>query len=209
MIIAQGQRSAAAAERVDEILDTAPVIVDNPHGDAAAGRRARRAGAARCASRACGSPTRPSCRSVLDGFDLAVPAGRVGRPGRRHRQRQDHRRPADPALLRRRRRRASLRRRRRRARPAAAGRCARPSASCSRTRSCSPTASPPTSPSPTPTPSLEAIEPAARLAGAARVHRARCPRATTPRSASGASRCRAASASASPSPGRSSPTRGC
>ena len=37
----------------------------------------------------------------------------------------------------------------------------------------------------------------------------RCPTATTRRSASAASRCRAASASASPSPGRSSPTRGC
>ena len=42
-----------------------------------------------------------------------------------------------------------------------------------------------------------------------RVHQRRCPTATPPRSASGASRCRAASASASPSPGPSSPTRGC
>jgi ATP-binding cassette subfamily B protein len=32
MIIAQGQRSAASAERVDEILDTEPVIRDNPGG---------------------------------------------------------------------------------------------------------------------------------------------------------------------------------
>ena len=45
--------------------------------------------------------------------------------------------------------------------------------------------------------------------GRRRVHRARCPRATTRRSASGASRSRAGSASASPSPGRSSPTPGC
>ena len=43
----------------------------------------------------------------------------------------------------------------------------------------------------------------------ARLHRRSCPTATTPRSASAASRCRVGSASASRSPGRSSPTRVC
>ncbi len=32
MLIAQGQRAVASGERIDEILATAPAIVDNPHG---------------------------------------------------------------------------------------------------------------------------------------------------------------------------------
>jgi ATP-binding cassette, subfamily B, bacterial len=55
---------------------------------------------------------------------------------------------------------------------------------------------------------VETIERAARLAGAHDFIMG-CPRRTRPCSASGATRCRAASANASPSPGRSSPTRGC
>ena len=93
--------------------------------------------------------------------------------------RQVDRRPAARPLLRRRRRARSridgVDVRDLRAPRAAPAR----SASCSRTRSCSPTRSPPTSPSPTPTPPPTTIERAARLAGAARVHRRRCPTATT------------------------------
>jgi len=74
MILAQGQRAAAAAERVQEVLDTAPVIVDRPgsrpvpdHG--ADGRRGdlrfERVGFRYAAD----------LPLVLDGFDLHVPAG--------------------------------------------------------------------------------------------------------------------------------------
>ena len=87
---------------------------------------------------------------VLDGFDLTVPAGQsvalVGATGtgkttvaRLIPRFYD----VDAGAV--------LRRRRRRAATCACGSCARRSASCSRTRSSSPTASPPTSPSPIPT----------------------------------------------------------
>ena len=74
MIIAQGQRSAAAAERVQEILDTAPVIVDSPAGHPLppagpqGGRGAVRFEGVRF-SYATDLPV------VLDDFDLVVPAG--------------------------------------------------------------------------------------------------------------------------------------
>ena len=208
MIIAQGQRSAAAAERVDEILDTAPVIVDTPAGSPLPAGGPAAAAGARCASRACGSPTRPSCPIVLDGFDLDRPGRPVGGPRRRHRVAarppspgssrasttcsaarsrvdgvdvRDVRRPG-PAQGRRHRVRGHvpvLRQHRRQHRLRRPRRLARGD---------------------------RAGGPPGRRR---RVHRARCPRATTRRSASGASRCRAASASASPSPGRSSPTPGC
>jgi ATP-binding cassette subfamily B protein len=74
MILAQSQRAAAAAERVREVLETAPVIADTgtgqplpprgPHG----GRGEVRFEAVRFAY----GPGRPP---VLDGFDLDVPAG--------------------------------------------------------------------------------------------------------------------------------------
>ena len=151
MIIAQGQRSAAAAERVHEILDDRPRDRRLPDRAARCRPRGPTAAGARCGSRASASPTRPSCPIVLDGFDLTVPAGQsvalVGATG----VGQDHRRPADPALLRRAGRRGA-RSTASTSATCASGSCARPSASCSRTRSCSPTASPPTSPSPTPTP---------------------------------------------------------
>ncbi|HEX4866720.1 MAG TPA: ABC transporter ATP-binding protein [Acidimicrobiales bacterium] len=74
MILAQGQRSAAAAERVSEVLETAPVIADSPHGaplpatGPGGGRGEVRFEAVRFAYA-------PDLPVVLDGFDLAVPAG--------------------------------------------------------------------------------------------------------------------------------------
>jgi ATP-binding cassette subfamily B protein len=74
MIIAQGQRSAASAERVHEILQTAPVIRDNPSGvplpdrGPSGGRGDVRFEAVRFAYA-------PELPVVLDGFDLTVPAG--------------------------------------------------------------------------------------------------------------------------------------
>jgi ATP-binding cassette subfamily B protein len=74
MIIAQGQRSAASAERVHEILETAPVIRDNPSGEPlpahgpSGGRGDVRFDGVRFAYA-------PELPVVLDGFDLSVPAG--------------------------------------------------------------------------------------------------------------------------------------
>jgi ATP-binding cassette subfamily B protein len=74
MIIAQAQRSAAAAERVQEIFATAPVIVDSaagrplPVAAPGGGRGEVRFDAVRFAYA-------PELPIVLDGFDLAVPAG--------------------------------------------------------------------------------------------------------------------------------------
>src|SRR5688572_29692662 len=74
MIIAQGQRSAASAERVHEILVTDPVIRDNPNGlplpaeGPSGGRGEVRFEGVRFAYA-------PELPVVLDGFDLAVPAG--------------------------------------------------------------------------------------------------------------------------------------
>ena len=74
MIIAQGQRAAAAAERVHEVLETAPVIVDAPGGDPlpAAGPGGGRGEVRFEAVRFAYAPELPI---VLDGFDLVVPAG--------------------------------------------------------------------------------------------------------------------------------------
>ncbi len=74
MIIAQAQRAAAAAERVHEVLATAPVIVDAPHGTPPA-RSPRRGVGARCASTSVRFAYAPELPVVLDGFDLVVPAG--------------------------------------------------------------------------------------------------------------------------------------
>ena len=164
-IIAQGQRAAAAGERVHEILETAPIIVESSdaairsrrsdpsggRGDVTLRRRAVRL-RARAADRA---------RRVRPGG-----AGRaVGGAGRGHRLGQDHRRPPDPALLRRGRRPRARRRRRR------AGRAAQRApqggrASCSRRRSSSPTASRANIAFADPDAPAEAITRAARLAGA-------------------------------------------
>jgi len=73
-IIAQGQRSAASAERVQEILETEPVIRDNPSGaplpavGPSGGRGEVRFEGVRFAYA-------PDLPLVLDGFDLDVPAG--------------------------------------------------------------------------------------------------------------------------------------
>ncbi len=74
MIIAQGQRSAASAERVHEILETDPVIRDNPNGlplpahGPSGGRGDVRFEAVRFAYA-------PELPVVLDRFDLSIPAG--------------------------------------------------------------------------------------------------------------------------------------
>ena len=99
-IIAQGQRSAAAAERVHEILATAPVIVDSPAGGPLPasgpgrrpGRRPLRGRAVRVRARAAGRARRLRPRR---------PGRPVGGPRRCHGLGQDHRRPPHPALLRR------------------------------------------------------------------------------------------------------------
>ena len=74
MILAQGQRSAAAAERVREVLETSPVIADTPAGQRlppaapSGGRGQVRFEQVRFAYA-------PELPVVLDGFDLTVPAG--------------------------------------------------------------------------------------------------------------------------------------
>ena len=74
MIIAQGQRSAASAERVQEILETEPVIRDNPGGVPlpAAGPSGGRGEVRFDGVRFAYASDLPV---VLDGFDLTVPAG--------------------------------------------------------------------------------------------------------------------------------------
>ena len=108
MILAQSQRAIAAAERVAELLETEPEIVDGPDAIALPA-----------------GPGEVRFENVTFGYSEAqahVGARRprprdrsrhVGRARRPHRQRQDHGRPADPALLRHRRRPHPDRRRRR------------------------------------------------------------------------------------------------
>ena len=73
-IIAQGQRAAAAGERVHEILATAPVILDAPDGTPlpAAGPSGRRGD---LSFRGVQFSYAPELPVVLEGFDLDVPAG--------------------------------------------------------------------------------------------------------------------------------------
>jgi ATP-binding cassette subfamily B protein len=69
MILAQSQRAAASAERVREVLETAPVIADAPGGVALPdGRGELRFEQVRFAYA-------PELPTVLEGFDLSVPAG--------------------------------------------------------------------------------------------------------------------------------------
>ena len=174
-----------------------------PRPPGVACRRAARRGALRAA---CASATAGPI-PVLDGFDLRVAPGEsvalVGATGSgkttvarlipRFYDVEDGRRPPSTAST---------------SATCACASCGARSASCSRTRSCSATRSPPTSPSPTPTP--RTTPSSGRPAWPAPTSSSRaCPRATPPRSASGATRCRAGSASASPSPGRSWPTPAC
>jgi ATP-binding cassette subfamily B protein len=74
MILAQSQRAAAAAERVSEVLETAPVIADSPSGASlpATGPDGRRGEVRFEGVRFAYAPELPV---VLDGFDLVVPAG--------------------------------------------------------------------------------------------------------------------------------------
>jgi ATP-binding cassette subfamily B protein len=74
MIIAQAQRAAAAAERVHEILETAPVIVDTGHG-AALPDRGPDGGRGEVRFEGVRFAYAPELPIVLDDFDLVVPAG--------------------------------------------------------------------------------------------------------------------------------------
>ena len=139
-IVAQGQRAAAAAGRVAEVLGTDPQIVDHPQPRRLPTAEREPARSVRCGSSRCRSATQPEADRVLDELDLVVEPGAsvalVGATG----SRQDDRRPADPPLLRRRLG-ARLHRRRRRARPPGARPATRGRASSSRTRSSSTTRS--------------------------------------------------------------------
>ena len=73
MIIAQAQRAIAAAQRVDEVLATAPAIVDRPDArDLPAGRGEVRFEGVRFAYPV---GIRAASQNVLDGFDLVVRPG--------------------------------------------------------------------------------------------------------------------------------------
>ena len=74
MILAQGQRAAAAGERVHEVLETAPVILDRPGGRPLppAGPLG---GRGEVRFRAVRFRYAPELPLVLDGFDLDVEAG--------------------------------------------------------------------------------------------------------------------------------------
>jgi len=74
MILAQGQRATAAAERVHEVLDTAPVIVDHP-GGASLPPAGPSGGRGDVRFLGVGFRYAPELPVVLDGFDLHVPAG--------------------------------------------------------------------------------------------------------------------------------------
>ena len=74
MILAQAQRAAASAERVREVLETAPIISDSPGGEPlpTAGPDGGRGEVRFEGVQFAYSPELPS---VLDGLDLVVPAG--------------------------------------------------------------------------------------------------------------------------------------
>jgi ATP-binding cassette, subfamily B, bacterial len=74
MIIAQSQRASAAAERVREVLDTAPIISDSSEGASlpASGPEGGRGDVHFDGVRFAYAPELPV---VLDGLDLTVPAG--------------------------------------------------------------------------------------------------------------------------------------
>jgi ATP-binding cassette subfamily B protein len=74
MVIAQGQRSAAAAERVEEVLVTAPVIRDNPNG-APLPAEGPSGGRGEVRFQGVRFSYAPELPVVLDGFDLVVPSG--------------------------------------------------------------------------------------------------------------------------------------
>ena len=164
MILAQGQRAAAAAERVREVLETAPVITDAQTGVPAASDRAvRRAGRGPLRGGALRA-TRPSCRSCSTASTSSClraspsPSSEPPAPAR----------PPSPASSR-----ASTT-----STPAeswstastcatcSSATCARPSGSSSRTPSCSPTSIGANIAFAEPDAPMDAIVRAARLAGA-------------------------------------------
>ncbi len=75
MIIAQAQRAVASAERVHEILDTTPVILDHPSGAGLPAPRSPGSPVGEVRFEAVRFAYAPDGRPVLDGFDLVVPAG--------------------------------------------------------------------------------------------------------------------------------------
>ena len=87
------QEGLAAAERVFGILDSKPVVVDNPGA-----KPLKIAGGALTLSDV--TFTYDGETKALERFDLSIPAGIECRPGRRVGRRQDHGLQSDPALLR-------------------------------------------------------------------------------------------------------------
>ncbi|MCB1014889.1 MAG: ABC transporter ATP-binding protein, partial [Acidimicrobiales bacterium] len=75
MIVAQWQRSVASAERVHEILDTTPVIVDHPSGAGLPPRPDGDAPVGEIRFEGVRFSYAPGGPAVLDDFDLVVPAG--------------------------------------------------------------------------------------------------------------------------------------
>ena len=75
MIVAQWQRSVASAERVHEILETAPVIVDHPSGAGLPARPGPGTPVGEVRFEGVRFAYAPGAAPVLDGLDLVVPAG--------------------------------------------------------------------------------------------------------------------------------------
>ena len=211
MIIAQGQRAAASAERVHEVLDDrAPRSSTRRARDL----RCRRPGhggerVARSASRRCASATRPSCPVVSTASTSSCPPGQsvalvgadrvAARPPSPACSRASTTSTAAPCVV------DGVDVRDAAAARAAQGRRHRVRGHVPVQRHASRA-------------NIAFADPDAAAGGhrarrparrRPRVHRRAARRATTRRSASGASRCRAASASASPSPEPSSPTPAC
>ena len=160
MVLMMGQRAAASAQRIYEVLDEQPddrrptrarSTSSTCRGDVALRRRVVR--------------LRATAPPVLDDFDLHLRAGRDRRARRPHRHRQVDGRAAARPLLRRHRRRGA-RRRPRRPRPHARRACATTSAWCSTSRSCSRCRSATTSPTAGPTRRSTTSSPRRRAAGA-------------------------------------------
>ena len=83
MILAQAQRAVASSQRVHEVLVAEPQVVDAPHAvKLPEPPTDRAAGEVRFEDVDVRLPRGPA-RPVLDGLDLRVAAGRVGRAGRR------------------------------------------------------------------------------------------------------------------------------
>ena len=119
MLLGQLSRAAASAGRIHTVLATEPAIEDDPDARPLAARPGR--GALRRMSTFGYGRVRP----VLDGLDLEIRGGEAIALVGATASGKTHRRPPDPALLRRHRRRGSASTGSRRARGAAARRAAR------------------------------------------------------------------------------------